>query len=165
MAQSSADNRDTVLLVEDDPALRRQVKRILEAAGFIVLPADSAKEAVRLELEFPGTIDLLLSDVKLAGTSGPKLAKRLKERRPRMRVVLMAGYPDGALLVLNYGWHYIEKPLVAEVLVGKLKDVLRGETREQTTDRFDSLKTPRKTLGRASFERQPGAIRQLRLRA
>jgi hypothetical protein len=79
--------------------------------------------------------------------SGPHLAKLLKERRPQMRVVLMSGYPGGALLVLNYGWHYIEKPFVASVLVGKLKDILRGETREQSTDRFDTLKEPRRPLG------------------
>ena len=68
-----------------------------------------------------------------------------------MRVVLMAGYPGGALLVLNYGWHYIEKPFVASVLVNKIKDVLRGETREQSTDRFDILKEPRRSFGRVSL--------------
>ena len=64
-----------------------------------------------------------------------------------MRVMLMSGYPGGALLVLNYGWHYIEKPFVASVLVNKIKDVLRGETREQSTDQFDTLKVPRRSFG------------------
>jgi two-component system, cell cycle sensor histidine kinase and response regulator CckA len=139
---------ETILLVEDHSALLKLVKQILEDAGFTVISATSAKQAIRLEAEFPGTIDLLLSDVRMRGMSGPILAKKLKERRPQMRVVLMSGYPGGALLVLNYGWHYIEKPFVPLALVGKIKDVLRGETREQSTYRFDTLKETRRPFGR-----------------
>lgn len=146
---------ETILLVEDHSVLLKAVKQILEEAGFTVIPASSAKQAIRLEAEFPGTIDLLLSDVRLRSISGPHLAKRLKERRPQMRVMLMSGYPGGALLVLNYGWHYVEKPFVPSVLVSKIKDVLRGETREQSTDRFDSLKETRPSFGRASLDLHP----------
>ena len=143
--------RETILLVEDHAALLKVVKQILEDAKFTVIAASSTKQAIRLEAEFPGTIDLLLGDLRTTGVSGPKLAEQLKARRPQMRVVLMAGYPGGALLVLNYGWHYIEKPFVPSVLVSKIKDVLRGETREQATDRFDTLKVPRRTFGRVSL--------------
>jgi DNA-binding NtrC family response regulator len=151
MALPSADTLETILLVEDHPVLLRLVKQILEEARFAVIQASSAKEALQLEAEFPGTIDLLLSDVRMKSMSGPGLAKRLKERRPRMRVMLMSGYPGGALLILNYGWHYIQKPFVASVLVSKIKDVLRGETREQATDQFDTLKEPRRPFGRVSL--------------
>ena len=83
-----------------------------------------------------------------------------------MRVMLMSGYPGGALLVLNYGWYYIEKPFVASVLVSKIKDVLRGETREQSTDRFDTLKEPRRTLAAgSSMHIQPAAFSQAGRRA
>jgi len=143
-------NRETILLVEHHPLLLKRVKQILEDANFNVISAGTSRDAMRLEAEFPGTIDLLLSDVMVVGTSGPKLAERLKARRPQMRVALMAGYPGGALLVLNYGWHYIEKPLVASVLTSKIKDILRGESREQSTHRFDTLKVPRKSLGNAA---------------
>jgi two-component system cell cycle sensor histidine kinase/response regulator CckA len=154
---------DTILLVEDHSALLKLVKQILEDAKFMVIPASNAKQAIRLEAEFPGTIDLLLSDVRMRGMSGPSLAKKLKERRPQMRVMLMSGYPGGALLVLNYGWHYIEKPFVPSLLVSKIKDVLRGETREQSTDRFDTLKSPRRPLGRVSMDFQaPAAARAQR---
>jgi two-component system, cell cycle sensor histidine kinase and response regulator CckA len=141
---------ETILLVEDHTALLKLVKQILEDANFTVIPASNAKQAIQIEAEFPGTIDLLLSDVRMRGMSGPNLARRLKERRPQMRVMLMSGYPGGALLVLNYGWHYIEKPFVPSALVSKIKDALRGETREQSTDRFDSLKEPRRALAAGS---------------
>jgi len=156
---------ETILLVEGRSVLLKLVKQILEDANFTVIPATNAKQAIRLEAEFPGTIDLLLSDVRMTGTSGPALAKRLKERRPQMRVVLMSGYPGGALLVLNYGWHYIEKPFVASVLVSKIKDVLRGETREQSIDRFDTLKDPRRSFERVSLDSQTPASERAQRRA
>ena len=156
---------ETILLVEDHPVLRKLVKQILENARFTVLAAGNLKQAIRLEAEFPGTIDLLLSDVRVTGMSGPKLAKKLRERRPQMRLMLMAGYPGGALLVLNYGWHYIEKPFLPSLLVSKIKDVLRGETRDQTTDRFDTLKTPRKSAGWSSLDFHPRATTRVRRRA
>jgi DNA-binding NtrC family response regulator len=152
MALTSGAPRETVLLVADHSALLKLIKQILEDAHFTVIPATTAKQAIRLEAEFPGTIDLLLCDVRMRGTSGPDLAKALKERRPQMRVILMSGYPGGALLVLNYGWHYIEKLFVPAMLVSKIKDVLRGEAREQSTDRFDTLKERRIPLGRVSLD-------------
>jgi DNA-binding NtrC family response regulator len=157
---------ETILLVEDHTALLKLIKQILEDANFTVIPASNAKHAMQLESEFPGTIDLLLSDVRMRGMSGPNLAKRLKARRPQMRVMLMSGYPGGALLVLNYGWHYIEKPFVPSVLVSKIKDVLQGETREQSADRFDSLKEPRRALAAGgSVYDQPPASWHARRRA
>jgi len=146
---------ETILLVENRPALRKLVQQIVEGAGFTVIPASNAKEAIRLEAEFPGTIDLLLTDLRMTGMSGPNLAKRLRARRPQMRVMLMSGYPGGALLVLNGGWQYAERPFVASVLVSKIKDALRGETREPFSDRFDLLKVPRRSFGRASLRFQP----------
>jgi DNA-binding NtrC family response regulator len=165
MSQPSDGKLETILLVEDHPVLRKLIKQILENAHFTVVAASNLKQAVRLEAEFPGTIDLLLSDVRVSGMSGPKLAKILKERRPQMRVVLMSGYPGGALLVLNYGWHYIEKPFVPSVLVSKVKDILRGETREQSSDRFDTLKVPHKAMGWVALDFHRRASPRVRQRA
>ena len=149
MALLFGGSSETILLVEDHPALLKLVKQILEDAHFTVIPASNAKQAIRIEGEYPGTIDLLLSGVKIRGMSGPDLAHTLKERRPQMRVMLMSGYPGGALLVLNYGWHYIERPSVPSMLVSKIKEVLRGQNREQSTDRFDAFSEPRRPFGRA----------------
>ena len=162
MALSFEKKLGTILLVEDHGALLKLVKQILEDANFTVIAASSAREATKLEAEFPGTIDMLLSDVRMRGTSGPALAKRLKERRPLMRVALMSGYPGGAMLFLNYGWHYIEKPFVASVLVSKIKNILQTEAREQSTDRFDTLKEARRPLGRVPLSPAPADWRARR---
>lgn len=166
MASSVGATHETILLVEDHLALLKLVKRILEDADFNVIAASSAAQAARLEADFPGTIDLLLTDVRMRNMSGPTLAKKLKDRRPQMRVVLMSGYPGGALLVLNYGWHYIEKPFVPAALVSKLKDVLHGEAREQQIDQFDTLKEPRRSFGHVNlgFHHAPPGL-QARRRA
>lgn len=156
---------ETILLVEDHPVLLKLVKQILEDAHFAVIPASSAKQAIRIEEEFPGTIDLLLSGVRMRGMSGPYLAQRLKERRPQMRVMLMSAYPGGALLVLNYGWHYLERPSVPSMLVSKIKEVLRGESREQSTDRFDTLRVPRRPFGRARLALHPPLTSRAQRRA
>jgi len=119
----------TVLLVEDHAALLKLVKQILEDADFAVIPAKNAKEAVRLEAEFPGTIDLLLSDVRMRGMSGPELAELLSERRPEMRIVLMSGYPGGVSVTQHEGWHYIQKPFAPAALVDKIRAAFRNDSR------------------------------------
>ena len=104
----------TVLIVEDDPDILRLVQTILEEAGFEVLAASSAQQAIRVEAQFTRTIHLLLSDIMMPDMCGPDLAKALKQRRPEMRVMLMPGFADGAMLVLNHGWHFIQKPFLPD---------------------------------------------------
>ena len=140
MHQALVDNRDTletILVVEDDAAILRLVQAILEEAGFEVLPASSAEEAIRLAAHFSGTIHLALSDIMMPEMCGPDLARLLKQRRPEMRVMLMSGYADGAMLVLNHGWHFIQKPFLPNALVGGVIEVLHTKVRDQGTDHFD----------------------------
>jgi FixJ family two-component response regulator len=70
--------------------------------------------------------------------SGPELASALKENRPEMRVMLMSGFADGAMVVLNHGWHFITKPFLASALLVRVNDVLHRHVREQGTDHFDT---------------------------
>jgi len=127
----------TVLVVEDDPHILRLVQIILEEAGFEVLAASSATQAIRVESQFLRSIHLLLSDIMMPEMCGPDLAKALKQRRPEMRVMLMSGYANGAMLVLNHGWHFIQKPFVPAALIGSVTDVLHTTVRDQSTDHFN----------------------------
>ena len=131
----------TILVVDDHPVFRRLIGGILEKAGFSVLSAGNPEEAMRIEAGFAAPIDLLLSEVMMTPSLlGTKLAKALKARRPKMRVMLMSGYSGGEMLILNYGWHFIQQPFLAEALVGRVKDVLQSKTHEQDTDHFDTRK-------------------------
>jgi two-component system, cell cycle sensor histidine kinase and response regulator CckA len=128
---------ETILVVEDDADILRLVRMLLEEAGFEVLAANSGGQAISIEDQFPRTIHLLLSDVMMPDMCGPDLAKALKQRRPEMRVMLMSGFANGAMLVLNHGWHFIQKPFLPAALLSGVTDVLRTPVRDQGTDGFD----------------------------
>jgi two-component system cell cycle sensor histidine kinase/response regulator CckA len=138
VAKPTKNTLETILVVEDHPVVLLAVCDILERAGFCVLAANSGAEAIRIEGLTEGDIHLLLSDVMMPDISGPAVAELLKKRRPEMRVMLMSGYHDGDLLILNYGWHFIEKPFVPTALVKKVNEVLHSPDRSQRNDRFDT---------------------------
>jgi len=120
---------ETILVVDDSEIVRNSVVAFLELANFQVLSADCAASAVKLAQETERKIDLLLSDVDMPNMSGPDLGQLLKQSRPDMHVMLMSGGVDGNLLVLNYGWAFIQKPFVASKLINMVTDVLHSEDR------------------------------------
>ena len=138
MTQPAKNSLETILVVEDNPAVLRIVCEILEGAGFRVLASGSGTQAIQMEDSSEGPIHLLLSDVMMPDMRGPEIAKILKGKRPKMRVMLMSGYPGGDLLVLNHGWYFIEKPFVAAELVAKVTEVLHTPERTQGHDHFDT---------------------------
>ncbi len=87
--------QETILVVEDDEAVRRLTVRALAAQGYTVLQARDASEALRLAGD-RSAIHLLLTDVVMPGPSGAELARDLRARRPELRVLFMSGYPDRA---------------------------------------------------------------------
>ena len=116
------------------------VVMMLQQAGFTVLSASNAVQAIQIESDFAETIHLLLSDVMMPGMAGPALAKKIQDKRPLMRVILMSGFIDGAMLLLNHGWHFIEKPFMANALLDRVNDALNSKLSDQGTDRFDTRK-------------------------
>jgi two-component system cell cycle sensor histidine kinase/response regulator CckA len=122
---------ETILVVDDNPLILRVVVEVLEAENFRVLSAKNGPSAIQLADETTETIDLLLSDVDMPQMSGPNLGERLKKARPDMHVMLMSGGVNGDLLVLNYGWAYIQKPFLAVKLLQMVKNVLHGRNRSQ----------------------------------
>jgi DNA-binding NtrC family response regulator len=138
MTQRLKNTLETILVVEDNPYVMKPIVIMLELAGFRVLSASNAGEAIRIESDFTGTIHLLLSDVMMPGMSGPDLANQLQQRRPQIRVILMSGFAGGEMLVLNHGWHFIQKPFLANALLDRVNDSLHSETHDQTSHRFDT---------------------------
>ncbi|MDQ6707121.1 MAG: response regulator, partial [Acidobacteriota bacterium] len=134
------DDRTTILIIEDDEGVRKVVSRIIVKAGFHVLPASSAAEALSIQNDYAGVIQLLLSDIMMPDMSGPEVATKMKILRPDMKVMLMSGYPDGALLLLNYGWHFIQKPFLPANLISSIQDVLSSEIADQGCYRFETRK-------------------------
>jgi two-component system cell cycle sensor histidine kinase/response regulator CckA len=132
---------ETILVVDDNALVLGTVVKILEAEHFHVLSADSGASALKLASETTETIDLLLSDVEMPEMSGPDLGEALKVARPSLRVMLMSGAANGNLLVLNYGWAYIQKPFVGMKLIQMVNNVLHTQNRSQLGGQeFDTRK-------------------------
>jgi PAS domain S-box-containing protein len=122
----------TILLVEDDEAVRQFARRSLAAAGHIVLEAADGEEALRVSRRHEGEIHLLITDVVMPGMSGRLLAERLSVERPGLKVLYISGYAENAIVhngILDAGTAFLHKPLTADVLLGKVRDVLdtRGD--------------------------------------
>jgi DNA-binding response OmpR family regulator len=140
MPGSIKETLETVLVVDDDEVVLKTIVRLLEDANFRVFAADSGAKALKLAEAMPGPIHLLLSEVELLQMSGPNLGKTLKKKRPDIHVMLMSSQENGNLLVLNYGWAYIQKEMVAMKLVSMVTAVLHSPDRSQLGDEFDSAK-------------------------
>jgi PAS domain S-box-containing protein len=118
---------ETVLLVEDEPALREVTRRMLAAGGYRVLTAANGPEALALADVHGEEIDLLLTDVIMPQMPGPQLAERMRERRASLRVLFMSGFAqpilDSSELLLD-GVALIEKPFSGPALFAKIAEVL-----------------------------------------
>jgi signal transduction histidine kinase/ActR/RegA family two-component response regulator len=104
---------ETILVVEDNTAVRSVLCRVLKDAGYVVLDASDSKRATELCDSHPQDIDLLLTDVVMPGISGPELAIELMNKRHRMKVLFMSGYSGTAITrhgVLREGLVFLEKP-------------------------------------------------------
>jgi CheY-like chemotaxis protein len=118
---------ETVLLVEDEAPVRMALRKVLLGAGYVVIEAANADEASRKSGEHQAGVDLLLTDVVLPGTTGPKLAQRLVLERPSLRVIYMSGYAPSAGLSsvrLEDGDAFLQKPIQPLQLLSKLREVL-----------------------------------------
>jgi two-component system, cell cycle sensor histidine kinase and response regulator CckA len=120
---------ETVLLVEDDAALRAVVREVLEDAGYSVLVRHTALESVELARAYAGHIDLLLTDVIMPELNGPEVAEILREIRPDTRVLYMSGYTDEALVsrvALGRDVPFIQKPFSTDNLLRTVRAVLKA---------------------------------------
>jgi len=125
----------TVLLVEDDAAVRQLTSQILIRAGFTVLEASNGYRALKLIEQHAAPIDLLLTDIVMPGLDGVQLAGAIRARHPTIPIVYMSGYTDDARVeatLAAYGGRFIQKPFTPETLVQTLNEVL-GATRHPRT--------------------------------
>jgi len=126
--QTSPGCAATVLVVEDEDAVRTLARTILVRAGYTVIDAADAQIALSLAAAHDGPIDLLLTDVVLPGSSGPSLAASLHASRPQTRVVFMSGYAgDPAAYARLSAVTLLRKPFTSAVLVRTLEEALAAE--------------------------------------
>lgn len=118
---------ETVLLVEDEPAILRLGRRMLESLGYTVLVAGTPGQALRVADQHPSEIHLLMTDVVMPEMNGRELAKQLLCRHPGIKRLFMSGYTANVIAhhgVLDEGVHFIQKPFSKEALAAKVREVL-----------------------------------------
>jgi CheY-like chemotaxis protein len=118
---------ETILLVEDEPAILKMTTRMLESLGYTVVTASTPGKAIRLAGEHPGRINLLMTDVIMPEMNGRDLAKQLLNHYPKLRRLFMSGYPADVIAhhgVLDPGVHFIQKPFSQADLAAKLQETL-----------------------------------------
>jgi PAS domain S-box-containing protein len=126
-AESSAHGTETVLLVEDEEALRRAVAEFLSLRGYTVLEARDGLDALSITKNHGSTIDLAVTDVVMPRMSGGELASELLRLRPETRVLFLSGYAGQTILdhkVGNLENNFLQKPFTLKQLAGKVRTVL-----------------------------------------
>jgi len=121
--------RETVLLVEDEDMVRKLLAQVLAGQGYTVLEAGSGPQALELVDRHVGNIDLLLTDVVMAGMSGRELSEKLLLAKPDLKVLYMSGYTDDAILrhgVLQNCTAFLGKPFSPGTLIRKLREVIEN---------------------------------------
>jgi two-component system cell cycle sensor histidine kinase/response regulator CckA len=128
-AFSDADQRggtETVLLVEDEAFVRTVTGEVLESAGYTVVIAGCATDALEAHRRCSVPVDLLLADIVLPGIGGHQLANEFGGLCPRARILLMSGYAEQLALweLSRHGGNYLAKPFSTRTLLRRVRDVL-----------------------------------------
>jgi two-component system, cell cycle sensor histidine kinase and response regulator CckA len=124
---NSLKGSETILVVEDEEAVRTLVRKVLERYGYRVLSAPTPKDAADIAATTTENISLLISDVVLPQMSGRAVADQILPSKPGMRVLFMSGYTDNAIVhhgVLDEGTPFIQKPFTPQGLARKVREVL-----------------------------------------
>jgi nitrogen-specific signal transduction histidine kinase/CheY-like chemotaxis protein len=126
---TSPSGTETVLLVEDEAAVRGLLRRFMLSKGYRVLEACEGGEALKLVEEESGKIDLLLTDLVMPGMGGFELAHRLEAKLPEVKILFMSGYSEGAEAFFSSGLvsdakNFLQKPFSTDLLAQRLREVL-----------------------------------------
>ncbi len=125
--ESTTNGSETILLVEDEPAVLRMTKIILERQGYSVLSVASPAEALKVAESHAGKIALLVTDVVMPEMNGLDLAKKIQTVCSGLKCLFMSGYTANVIShqgVLNKGVLFIEKPFSMQALAAKVREAL-----------------------------------------
>jgi two-component system, cell cycle sensor histidine kinase and response regulator CckA len=118
---------ETILLVEDEPSILKMTTRMLERFGYRVVAAGTPGEAIRIARDYPGELNLLMTDVVMPEMNGRELAKNILTIHPNLKRLFMSGYTANVIAhhgVLDKGVNFIQKPFSRDQLGSKVREAL-----------------------------------------
>ncbi len=126
----NASQKPTILVVDDEPEIRKLVSAMLSRSGYQIILADTGEQAIKLFRKQAKSIDLLLTDVVAPGMAGPTLADQLTELKPDLRVLFMSGYDNRQVVqkyVVEKGSLLLTKPFTLKQLEAKVAEALKSQ--------------------------------------
>ncbi len=120
---TNRDLKGTILLAEDEEAIRTLLQAILEPEGYKLLVAEDGQAAWDLSRTYRGKIDLILTDIVMPRMTGVELAEKVTRERPNIKVLLLSGY-DLQIRVPRTDWQFFSKPYLPQQLLKKIEDML-----------------------------------------
>jgi DNA-binding NtrC family response regulator len=127
--EDAADGWETVLLVEDEASVRQASRQFLARSGYTVLEASDGEDGLRVSREHRGPIHLMVTDVVMPRMGGPKLAERLSDERPDMKVLFVSGYAENTVMqhgTIDVATRFLQKPFSLKTLARKVREVLEA---------------------------------------
>ena len=131
LVEESPQGCETLLLVEDEAAVRQSAREFLTLKGYVVLEAKNGEDALYIARDFVGPIDLMITDVVMPHMGGAKLAGQLAAERPRMKVLFVSGYAENTVLrhgAIDVTNSFLQKPFSLKALARKIREVLQTES-------------------------------------
>lgn len=123
MISGDLNSHITILLAENEGPLKQFVSALLNRQGYNLIIVSTAPEALERAQAFRGVIDLLLTDIDIAGMTGIELAIQVNRARPDTKILMISGL-DSGILLLNNGWQFLPTPFLADMLRDRIRDFL-----------------------------------------
>lgn len=118
---------ETILLVDDHASARRSMQCLLRGAGYRIIEASSAQQAIQLFAEQANTPDLMIADFMMPGMSGPELAAALRRQKPDLKILLVSGYEEASVGPAGRPLELIRKPFSGKALIDRVGEVMHRQ--------------------------------------
>ena len=129
--ETNTHGTETILLVEDEAAVRNSTREFLALNGYTVIEAKDGEEAVQVSRGYAGKIDIVVTDVVMPKMGGAQVAERLAMERPLTKVLFVSGYAESTILrhgVIDVGTRFLQKPFSLKGLARKIREVMESKT-------------------------------------
>ncbi len=123
-AHPSGIHQSVVLVADDDVLIRNLVTILLQREGHVVLSASDGQEGLELSRKYPGTIDLVITDVEMPRLNGMNLIAHLLEERPGIKSIVMSGSEMQEIVIQNINLPFLPKPFDMEALIARVRAIL-----------------------------------------